>query len=546
MRLKRRIFAPLALAVLLLGFLACSQTSVEPEAVSYVPMGLPLGDMTSTISASAGAPLVELNRDPYWMNFSPVALQFGDQSIQPKTILTNEEETEFHNLFGVGTHLHFRSEPGMLQHNLLIDQPMDLGGASHLEVVEVLNFEPGLQIWTQDGEVEIGKHTDTPAWISLRDATGREIFHIPASAVWDVNREDFAWSEYHIEFLAAGQLLLNTRIPSEWLNDPARVYPVTIDPTVRDEAPAPIIASLQVETTVPGGCTGLVSATYYNYVNDVLRVRINWGDGEHTVFNSNQPVYELHEYAEPGIYEVKFKVRDFNDPPQVTREFRDLVVCGYEDEGSDCGFVELDVWSDLDWADDCDDCESGEDNNGVGEALGFTFEIDGQSFTHFSVGSNGYVQLMNEGEEILAYGDYGDQSDWLDWYGEGSFVFALLDDLDPSEGEGFGYLLEEGKATFYWDCPTYYDEDDEFSSQFSVVLEESGLIHFNFGDSGWDGGHDHDLFTGLWLAETETLVEIQSGTVPENACWTFPGGGFISHPTISRKDIPLLRNKDLK
>jgi formylglycine-generating enzyme required for sulfatase activity len=96
-----------------------------------------------------------------------------------------------------------------------------------------------------------------------------------------------------------------------------------------------LIASLQVTPTVPGSQTGLVSLVASNFLNDVLIVRIYWdleGSSDCDVYETNTPLYLLHDYEDCGTYTVRVEVEDPGESPPVTDfEDRELVLCSAED-----------------------------------------------------------------------------------------------------------------------------------------------------------------------------------------------------------------------
>ena len=187
---------------------------------------------------------------------------------------------------------------------------------------------------------------------------------------------------------------------------------------------------------------------------------------------------------------------------------------------SDVPFV-YDTTSTEEWnyVNSCDDCVTEE------IALPFAVTLGGETLTHFTQSSNGYVELLREGE--LAYdASYGRVWDLI---GSGTphhtFLMAAYDDLSSSSVGGYGYRTEPGAVTFYWETPTYADSDGTtlWVNFFQIVLRADGTLQWNFASQGVVS-YDNDLYTGIYLGYgVNELYQLAAGTIPVSESRVFTG-----------------------
>ena len=179
--------------------------------------------------------------------------------------------------------------------------------------------------------------------------------------------------------------------------------------------------------------------------------------------------------------------------------------------------------SSLDWSDSCDDCNTGS------TALGFNVSIGGQSYSHFDLDSNGYIELLTgASDSITGYG-YGAVTALIGSDTTSSYIMAAYDDLSTDSYGYFGYLLNADNAVFYWNTETYSDEDDDLLNVFEVILYDTGVVRWNFDTADYSGNSD-DLFTGLYFGNSGTLLEANRDSIPVQTSYQYTAPTGVPEP----------------
>lgn len=447
-----------------------------------------------------------------------------------------------------GVRLELREALGGLRRFLNVPAPLDLpAGTVYVEFVDYLDVPADLRVLAEN-TLKAGKEVHTGNSFTLVDQYDNVAFSVPAPIAWDANGHNRPWMMYRLNMDAAGTLEVGTQVLASWLTNPAADFPLTIDPTVTPGAPAPFVATGHLAPVAPYNHTVNLAFTYSNAYNDSLQVTIEWGDGATQTFVTNMQIQELHTYADgtDGVT-VTIQLSDFSvdengDPaPRTVRETLTISLDESTDDtipgsGGDCGFTAI-AEDDLDWSDDSDDSSNGSERSASkGEPLGFDFELDGQTYTHFNVCSNGWVQLLDGDTDAYDRSRRNDIDDWLEDYVDdadgGAVLFAAMDNWDPEYRDGYyGYQKAEGSVTFFWRSATWRDADRHEGSssicEFSIVVHASGTVHFNFSDDNHNRESD-ELFTGLYLPsasdwEEGVVVEIAKDEFPGNECFSYPG-----------------------
>ena len=168
-------------------------------------------------------------------------------------------------------------------------------------------------------------------------------------------------------------------------------------------------------------------------------------------------------------------------------------------------------------------------------ALPFPFTIAGETYTAFTMDSNGYIELLRDGEEEYGYG-YGTVEE-LTTYGEGprhTYLMAAYDDLDSSSNGFFGFRVMSGCAVFAWMTETYEDGGSDLLNEFQVAIFPDGRIEWNFGEASY-AENGNELFTGIYLGHgSDTLIEVESGSIPADASWELlPGASSATQTPAS-------------
>ena len=192
----------------------------------------------------------------------------------------------------------------------------------------------------------------------------------------------------------------------------------------------------------------------------------------------------------------------------------------------------------LDWVDADDDYSSGLVD------LGFKVTLGGKQFRYFEISSNGYVELLAEGESPN-YNQYGHIEDLITTFADDTFILAAYDDLDSAHYGYYGYALHGDHAVFNWVTETYIDGGEGLMNIFQMVLNSDGSVQWNFLDAGYQN-YGFDLFTGLYLGATGELVEVIRDEIPvltsyryspvpvPGAVWLF-GSGLLGILAVARR-----------
>jgi len=169
---------------------------------------------------------------------------------------------------------------------------------------------------------------------------------------------------------------------------------------------------------------------------------------------------------------------------------------------------------DLDWIDSADDNSTGK------TSLGFTVTLGGKTFDAFDMDSNGYVELLS-GSETPTYYSYGSVDGLIDDNtSTATYLLIAYDDLSSDYYGAYGYQLMPDRAIFYYMEETYYDEGAFALNNFEMVLYDDGSIDWNFRLADYMG-FDYDLFSGLYLGNSGTLLEATSHEIPELASYHY-------------------------
>ncbi len=172
--------------------------------------------------------------------------------------------------------------------------------------------------------------------------------------------------------------------------------------------------------------------------------------------------------------------------------------------------------SELDYSDSADD------NNTDSVALGFTVTIGGQSYSHFDMDANGYVQLLGASQTPENY-SYGSISGLIAYEPSATYLLAAYDDLSTYYYGYYGYKLNSDNAVFYWNTETYDNEDEDLLNEFEVILYQDGSVRWNFNTAEYDD-YGYDLFTGLYFGNSGTLLEATRDDIPTQTSYLYTAG----------------------
>jgi hypothetical protein len=174
----------------------------------------------------------------------------------------------------------------------------------------------------------------------------------------------------------------------------------------------------------------------------------------------------------------------------------------------------------LDWADSADDGFTGS------TALGFSVTIGGAAYSYFDMSSDGYIELLTDAGDVPTSYGYGSVVGLLYDVGFGAdptstYLLAAYGDLSSAFNGYYGCKLFSDRAVFYYDTETYQDEDLELLNNFEVVLYDDGNVQWNFNSADYDA-FDFDLFSGLYLGNTQTLLGLTCYDIPWERSYITP------------------------
>ena len=179
----------------------------------------------------------------------------------------------------------------------------------------------------------------------------------------------------------------------------------------------------------------------------------------------------------------------------------------------------------LDWAESADDSSTGS------IALGFSVTIGGATYSHFEMGSDGYIELLTDACDVPTGYGWGSIDDLR--YDEpngadpnATYLLAAYGDFDSTVYGFYGYKLFSDRAVFCYDAETYQDGGGGGNqlNNFEVILYDDGNVQWNFNSADYEY-FDQDLFSGLYFGNTQTLLELTIYNIPVEKSYLFYGCG---------------------
>jgi len=174
----------------------------------------------------------------------------------------------------------------------------------------------------------------------------------------------------------------------------------------------------------------------------------------------------------------------------------------------------------LDWTDSNDLSFTGS------TALGFSVTIGGASYGYFDMSSDGYIELLTDACDVPASWGGSSISDLTSFKPSETFLLAAYDDLDSLKAGYYGYKLFSDRAVFYYDTETFQDggpgSGPDLLNNFEVILYDDGNAQWNF-NYAYYAYFDHDLFSGLYFGNTQTLLELTRYYIPEQRSYLYYG-----------------------
>lgn len=162
--------------------------------------------------------------------------------------------------------------------------------------------------------------------------------------------------------------------------------------------------------------------------------------------------------------------------------------------------------------------------------LPFPFPFYGRTITAIAAGTNGMIELLEDGESSVWVGSAGNhqQDRYVDMV---DAIFACNDDLDTTDG--YLRVYDGGSyATVEWYATTSFDGSIvDHPMLFQVVLYPSGEIRWNFQQLDFLM-YGYDLFSGLY-AVGETEVGVGSAIAVQSSYLFDPGTSTVNPVTYA-------------
>jgi hypothetical protein len=224
-----------------------------------------------------------------WVQWTPVEQRYVDKyglNHELSTLQTSEGQIDGITIRYEGTFTDTTEEyivnPDQLKHNLHLSAfPQSAGNGMYLSYVGKLELAPGLVILADGRAVE--DSMESAYFLEVFDQSGELLYELPPPFAYEQgNEEESVQGTYSIEVID-GEIYLSMNTPVDWLNDPARSYPVVIDPTI--------------------------TSTFYNqycgYALEQYYYRHYWGTGqttEYTRWYNYYPAYYDRYLLRMGTY----------------------------------------------------------------------------------------------------------------------------------------------------------------------------------------------------------------------------------------------------
>ena len=130
--------------------------------------------------------------------------------------------------------------PGQVEQRLLVSNPLpysqSAGGGAVMAFLATLHLLPGAQLYAE-GVAQAGAFATSGA-VQVRDPSGNSVLVLePAVAFEQANPEVRAAGRYRLTPAGEGQWDVAVETPWAWWSDPARVYPLVLDPTMKVKSP---------------------------------------------------------------------------------------------------------------------------------------------------------------------------------------------------------------------------------------------------------------------------------------------------------------------
>ena len=157
----------------------------------------------------------------------------------PITIEKNNQ-VRYNDSF-LNTDIQFILGNNMLKENFILKSlPTGVGDFVYLEYFGEIQHSGNLTLFA-NGVDQTDKNFNTTGEVEFRDSNNKVIFNLPKPFATDSNGSRTG-IKYNIK-ISSGKIQFHLRIPSSWLSNSSRVYPVIIDPTISLSSEASSAAS---------------------------------------------------------------------------------------------------------------------------------------------------------------------------------------------------------------------------------------------------------------------------------------------------------------
>ena len=204
------------------------------------------------IDASNRRAIVRLSTGAYGIGWEPQSLALTDNSLETQVLATAlaidqaptgtlsadaRTITYAHGWTSPDLSETITSGPGSVEHSVTVaHSPLSpagrgAGGVGQVALRAMLHLLPGVQLYA-NGQPQANDFTTTGS-IEVRDMQG-SVVELPPARVFERDDPNVSVSaQYHVQLQSAGEWQVSIETPGAWWADPARHYPVVIDPIIQ-------------------------------------------------------------------------------------------------------------------------------------------------------------------------------------------------------------------------------------------------------------------------------------------------------------------------
>jgi hypothetical protein len=236
---------------------------------------------------SSSGNLLRIEVDNHYLSWQPQRMYYIDSEGNQEELATannvegllDQNSITYQNIFP-NIDQKFTVLSGKLKDNIILHKPPDLlslTGSIEFAIEGLIEVSNGSSFFF-NGKEQIGDFSTNSA-IEVRDSSGDTIMFLEAPFVYEKDNEQERIEIIYQARNVDGNIYLAIKTSADWLLDPERVYPVTIDPTITLKPPTDDtdIRSGSPDTN-HGDWDGSLGIGYDNASNLKMRTLIKFND----------------------------------------------------------------------------------------------------------------------------------------------------------------------------------------------------------------------------------------------------------------------------